>query len=131
MSKIIQMKDADGNVYPQTVAGTVYENAKNVAISAANTIYDGASVTVPAGTYIAYGYWYYAAVSANKRTDTYINIGGQSQTAQISTVLASVRTCVNVACIFTVTANTVVKLQGRSNAASASDGTFIRVVRIA
>lgn len=130
MSKIIQMKDSDGNVYPET-AVNVYTANKNVAISAADTPYDGAEVTVPAGVYIATGHWNFSASTVNKTVQLDIQ-DNQNRVRSAIPVLANHSAVATAATVIVATQdNTTIKLVGRASQTSASNGTYLRVVRIA
>lgn len=73
--------------------GTIYTANKSVAITTANinTYAVGASVSLPAGTYIIRGFWQFNSVSAARVTDLDITTDGNTTATTDSGLLARQR----------------------------------------
>ena len=120
--------------------GTVYSSSRSVAITVANinTYAEGASLTLPAGTYIVYGSFTFNSVTGARITDIDIcNVGGTTA-ASGSELYARQRVAqgagnwvrLETSCIVVLTAQSPVYVKGSATLTSTAQASEIRAVRI-
>ena len=120
------------------VVGTVYSNSKYVAISstAIDNNTDGASITVPAGTYIVIGQWYFNTRNSSGITNSAIRLyrsGSVDNIAQTRIVAgASNWNCLQCTAIVELKQTETLTVCGATSIAyTTAQNTFITAMRIA
>lgn len=131
----------DGSGHTLSNIGKVYNSSRNVGITVANinTYAEGASLTLPAGTYIVYGSFTFNSATGARVTDIDICGIGGSTAASGSGLYARQRVAqgsgawarLETSCILVLTAQSPVYVKGSATLTSTAQVSEITAVRIA